>query len=259
MSLRRFLPLFLLILISFTIMTYQSNKGITAPLGFIGKPLDRVNALVHSISSAVREPFRKMLIRESELRRLREENGRLLALQEKYRELVSENERLREILLLRERERRYVAAARVVSKGWDRWANTIIIDKGVRDGVAKDMAVITPLGLVGKVVVAGDRSSQVLLITDLNFSASVKVQETRQEAIYSGTGNDGSLKYISREDPISEGSVVVTSGFDGLFPAEVPVGYVSRATNRSSDIFQDVVVRPFQDLTRLDEVAVVKR
>ncbi|KAB2832488.1 MAG: hypothetical protein F9K51_05025, partial [Candidatus Dadabacteria bacterium] len=143
MSLRRFLPLFLLILLSFTLMTYQSNRGVTAPLGFIGKPLDQLNGLVHSASLAIQEPFRNMLIRDSELRRLRDENSRLLSGQEKYRELAAENERLRELLHLRERERRYVAAARVVSKGWDRWANTIVIDKGTRDGVVKDMAVIT--------------------------------------------------------------------------------------------------------------------
>ena len=58
---------------------------------------------------------------------------------------------------------------------------------------------------------------------------------------------------------IKEGEVVVTSGFDELFPQEVPVGYVSRVSKKGASIFQEVEITPFQDLTRLDEVVIVRR
>jgi rod shape-determining protein MreC len=260
MSLKRFFPLFLLVILSFTLMTYQSNRGIIAPFRFISPSINQVNAWFHSLSFSLQEPFRRIMLRDEENRQLKEEIGRLQLQQQRYREEFFENQRLREILSLKEKERRYVATARIISKGWDRWANTLIIDKGKDQGIATDMAVITPAGLIGKVSLVSDHYAYVLLITDINFSAAVKIQETRKEAILSGTGSGSCiLKYIPQEEPLKEGIVVVTSGFDDLFPPEILVGLISRVSRKSSGIFQQVEVRPFQEMTKLDEVVVIKR
>ena len=260
MSIRRLFPLFLLVVLALTLMTYQSNKGIIAPFRFMGDFLNHLNSIVHSLSTAVREPFRKIMLRDEENKRLEAEMNRLLLEQQKHRDIFFENMRLRELLALREKEKRYVATARIISRGLDRWSNTVVIEKGRRDGVAKDMAVITPAGLVGKVSSVADNYAYVLLMTDINFSAAVRMQETRKEAILSGTGARRCiLKYIPEEDMIKEGEVAVTTGFDELFPQEVPVGYVSRVSRKGAGIFQEIEITPFQDLTRLDEVVVVRR
>ena len=260
MSIRRLFPLFLLVVVALTLMTYQSNKGIIAPFRFVGDFLNHLNGIVHSFSTAVGEPFRKMMLRDEENKRLKAEMDRLVLEQQRYRDIFFENMRLREILGLREKDKRYIATARIISRGLDRWSNTVVIQKGKRDGVTKDMAVITPSGLVGKVSSAADNYAYVLLMTDINFSVSVRIQETRKEALLSGTGARRCvLKYVPEEDVIKEGEVVVTSGFDDLFPQEVPVGYVSRVSKKSSSIFQEIEITPFQDLTRLDEVVIVRR
>jgi len=260
MSIRRLFPLFLLVVVALTLMTYQSNKGIIAPFRFVGDFLNHLNGIVHSFSTAVGEPFRKMMLRDEENKRLKAEMDRLVLEQQRYRDIFFENMRLREILGLREKDKRYIATARIISRGLDRWSNTVVIQKGKRDGVTKDMAVITPSGLVGKVSSAADNYAYVLLMTDINFSASVRIQETRKEALLSGTGARRCvLKYVPEEDVIKEGEVVVTSGFDELFPQEVPVGYVSRVSKKGASIFQEIEITPFQDLTRLDEVVIVRR
>lgn len=260
MSIRRLFPLFLLVVVALTLMTYQSNKGRIAPLRFVGDFLNYLNEVVHSVSTAVGDPFRKIALRDEDNRRLRAVMNKMLLDQQKYRDLFFENIRLREILALREKEKRYVASARIISRGLDRWSNTVVIEKGKRDGVAKDMAVITPAGLVGKVSSVADNYASVLLMTDINFSASVKIQETRREAVLSGTGAGRCiLKYVPHEVVIKEGEVVVTSGFDDLFPQEVPVGYVSRVLKKGSSIFQEIEITPFQDLARLDEIVIVRR
>ena len=69
----------------------------------------------------------------------------------KYKEAMFENARLGELLALKEKEKKYVTAARVISRGNDQWTNTLVINKGRHDGVEKDMTVITGKGLVGKV------------------------------------------------------------------------------------------------------------
>jgi rod shape-determining protein MreC len=241
-------------------MTYQSNKGIIAPFGFIGTYINYLNEMIHSLSTSMKEPFRKIMVRDEENGRLREEVNRLMMEQQRYRDIFFENRRLREVLALKEKEQRYITTARIVSRGLDRWSNTVVLEKGKRAGITKDMAAITPSGLVGKVSMAGDAYAYVLLMNDINFSASVRIQETRREAILSGTGGGRCiLKYIPHEEEIREGEVVVTSGFDDLFPQEVPVGYISRVMKKSTSIFQDIEVTPFQDLTKLDEVIIVRR
>ncbi len=260
MSIRRFLPLFLLLVFSLTLMTYQSNRGAIAPFRFIGASLNHLNGMIHSLSVSVKEPFRKIMITDEENRRLRGELDRLVADQQKYRGIFFENRRLREILALREKEKRYVATARIISRGQDPWSNMIVIEKGSRDGITKDMAAVTSAGLVGKVSSVSDTYAYVLLVSDINFSASVKIQESRREAILSGTGGRRCiLKYIPYEEEIKVGEVVVTSGFDDLFPQEVPVGYISRVAKKGASIFQEIEVVPFQDLTKLDEVVIVRR
>lgn len=260
MFIRRLLPLLLLIVFSLTLMTYQSNKGILAPLRFLGTPLNHINETIHSLSEAIKGPFKKIALRDEENMKLRTEINRLLGEQQKYRELFFENRRLREVLSLKERERRYVATAKIISRGMDRRTDTIVIDKGRGDGVEKDMAVITPLGLVGKVLRADDRYAYVLLLTDMNFSAAVRLQETRREAILSGTGASRCiLNYVPDEDAVKEGEAVVASGFDDLFPQEILIGYVSKVSKKSASIFKRVEVAPSQDLTKLDEVVIIKK
>ena len=260
MSFRRLLPLFLLVVLAFTLMTYQSNRGILSPIGVVTSPLNLADRMLHSVIFSIKEPFRKLQLRDEENRRLREERDRLVREQQGYRELFFENLRLRQILSFRETEKRYVAAARVVSKGWSRWGQTLVIDKGRHDGIAKDMAVATPAGLVGKVSFAADDYAYVLLITDINFSSAVKIQETRRDAILSGSGAGSCvLKYFPPEEEVKEGYVLITSGFDDLFPPEIPVGIVSKVSKKSTGMFRAIEVRPFQDLGKLDEVVIVRR
>jgi rod shape-determining protein MreC len=260
MYFRRLFPLLLLVLLSFTLMTYQTHKGAISPFGLLGTALDYVNYLYTSVSSYMKEPFRRLSVRDEENKRLREEMNKLIVERQKYRDLFYENQRLREILSLKEKQSRYVTASTVISKGMDRWSYTVVIDKGSRDGISKDMAVVTKAGLVGKVSQVSEGFSRVLLLTDINFSAAVKVQDTRKDAILSGTGlGTCILKYITQEETVKENYVIVTSGFDDLFPQDIPVGYVSKVSQRESGVFKYIEVRPFQDVTKLDELVILKR
>jgi rod shape-determining protein MreC len=134
-----------------------------------------------------------------------------------------------------------------------------VIDKGRTGGISKDMAVITPRGLIGKVTMVTDNYAYVLLVNDINFSAAVRIQETRKEAILSGAEKKCVLKYVSHEETVREGNIIVTSGLDDLFPQDLVVGYISKVSGKDTGIFKVIEVAPFQDLTKLDEVVVVRR
>jgi rod shape-determining protein MreC len=201
-----------------------------------------------------------MLLREEENLRLKAELDKLLRERQKYEEAFLENKRLKEILLLKEKEHRYVTVARVIARGPDQWSNTFVLDKGLPAGIQKDMTAITTKGLVGKISEVSNSYSYLLLLTDINFSATVRLQEGRMEGIISGTGlRKCQLKYIPYDEEVKKGDVLITSGLDSLFPKGIPVGYVSKVDKKGSGIFQNIEVTPFVNNRTIEEVAIITR
>jgi rod shape-determining protein MreC len=184
----------------------------------------------------------------------------MLKEQQRYRETLLENKRLRDLLSLKENEYRYVSTARVIARGASPWSNTCVINKGLSDGITKDMTVITHKGLVGKISEVSDSHSLLLLLTDINFSTAARLQESRTEGVISGTGfRKCQLKYIPYEEKVEKGNIVITSGLDLLFPQGIPLGYVSKVNKAGTGIFQDVEVVPFEDNTKIEEIVIIKK
>lgn len=138
------------------------------------------------------------------------------------------------------------------------WFRTVIINKGVHDGVSKGMAVIAPEGIVGQIMAASYGYSKVLLLTDRSSAIDALVQRTRTRGIVEGEAKAYChFKYVVRKAEISVGDTVVSSGLDGLFPKGLRVGSVTEISKGASAIFQEVSIRPFVDLERLEEVLVI--
>jgi len=254
------LLLFLFIILSLGLMTYQGKNEHLMPLRFLNNTLIHFHSIVNSVRDTATSPFKKMFIREEENTKLKAELRRLLEEQQKYQETLLENRRLKELLSLKEREHGYVTTARVIARGTDQWSSTFILDKGYPDGVRKDMTAVTPKGLVGKIIGVSTSSSSLLLLTDLNFSVAVRLQESRREEILSGTGlRKCQLKYVPHDEEVKVGVAVITSGLDSLFPQGVPVGYVSKVEKKGTGLFQNIEVTPFQDNAEVDEVAIIIR
>ncbi len=252
--------LFLLVLsISLTLMTYQSKKGRLFTDNFLDNVLNASHALTKSVSDAVASPFAKLALRDEDNALLRKRIDELLLERSKYQEAVLENKRLKELLKLIESRQQYIAAARVLSRGTDQWSQTLVLDKGQKDGVSKDMSAITPKGLAGKVFDVTGSYSKLLLLTDINFSAAVRLQESRKEGIISGTGTRTViLKYIPYEDEVKVGDIVITSGLDQLFPPGVPVGFISKIDKQGTGYFQYIEVTPYVDDSKMEEVLIIK-
>jgi len=257
---KRLLLFFSLIILSLILMTYQTKREVINPIRILSYPINIANESISSVCSSIKDILRKIRSSDEENKRLKEELNKLLIDRNKYKEILLENERLRELLSLKETEKRYVTAVRIIARGNERWSNTLVIDKGKKDGIEKDMAVTTARGLVGKVLSVTDSYSNILLINDVNFSASVRLQESRTEGIISGTGSALCvLKYVAHEYDVMENETVLTSGLDSLFPADIPVGTVTRVSKKSGGLFQNIEVTPFQDTKRLEEVTIIRR
>ena len=133
----------------------------------------------------------------------------------------------------------------------------ITIDKGLGDGIARDMPVINAAGVLGRVAQSVAGTATVQLIIDRAAAAAVRVDRTRAEGVAMGNG-DGTLRleYLSATAELAEGDAVVTAGIDGIYPPGLAIGRVERI-ERAGQAYRQVVIRPFADFSRLEIVQVL--
>jgi rod shape-determining protein MreC len=234
--------------------------GHIRPLGFLAYPLNLVDKFILDVRNATGVAVRMAIGNEKELRRLKREIRELRIRELVFSEIIVENERLEGILNLKEQHSEFIAAARVVSRGSDRWSSVFVIDKGSDQMVEKDMVVITPHGLLGKVMETAPEYSKVLLIDDAHFSVAVRLQKQRTEAVLSGNGRGRCLlKYVVKDISPEVNETVVTSGLDDLFPPGIVVGYIADIATREESLFHEIEVVPFVDTSKVEEVIIIKR
>jgi rod shape-determining protein MreC len=151
-----------------------------------------------------------------------------------------------------------IAAQAYGSSGSDR-SHVFYIDKGARDGLKPDMAVITADGIVGKVRDVFPHTSQVLAVNDTTSGAGVILETTRIRGILKGNAA-GQLEVVgvTVDQRIKPGENVLTAGGDLIFPRGLPVGVVEKVVrDPDRDGLIDIIVKPAAHLDRLDEVLVI--
>jgi len=249
----------IVIIVLFSFMTYQSRKGYSLmdnPASFL---LNGASSAVTSVFDTFKRPFQMIAVRDEDNRLLQKKVDELMLERMRYHEALLENKRLKDLFRLKENHKDTAAAAKIIGRGISHWTHTLILDKGLKHGITKDSTAITPKGLAGKIFNVSDSFSSVLLLTDINFAAAVRLQESRKEGILSGTGTGKTvLKYLPPEHEVKEGEIVVTSGLDLLFPPGIPAGYVSKVNRQGAGQFQYIEVIPFVDNASLEEVLIIK-
>ncbi len=192
--------------------------------------------------------------------RLRRELASFMEIRNRCSELTLENERLRKFIDFQESEQKYLIAAKVIGRDPSPWFKTIMIDKGVQDGLSKGLAVMVSEGVVGQIVAVSEHFSRVLLVTDRNSSVDALVQNSRARGIVKGNNTEHCLfKYALRKEKILSGEMIVSSGLDGVFSKGLRIGRVVDVTKDNSDLFQTVVIKTFVDFDKLEEVLVAKK
>ena len=179
---------------------------------------------------------------------------------EKSRYVESEQtcQRLHKLLEIKDSLSHNLLAAQVVGVDPSGWFHSIIINVGTRDGAVKGMPVVAPEGIVGQIVKVSFGYSKVMLMIDRSSAIDALVQRTRVRGIIEGkTDEYCRFKYVLRKVEIDSGDVVVSSGFDGIFPKGLRIGFVKDVSKSRAGIFQNVNVEPFVDFTRLEEVLVI--
>ncbi len=150
-------------------------------------------------------------------------------------------------------------AAQVIGTSGSEQSRVLYLDKGSNDGIKTDMAVITPTGIVGKIVQVAPDWSQVLPINDQFSGVGAALKDSRLQGILKGTANGATtLQYIMSDEKVTPGEDVITSGGDRIFPKGLPVGKVA-SVEPGKDLFLNIRVIPAARLDQVEEVLVVTK
>lgn len=194
-----------------------------------------------------------------EAARLQGELDRMGVELQQARAQARRTEQLEVLLQLSRTELPQVQAARVIAADPTAVFRTVTIDKGHQDGIRRDMAVLSPLGVVGRVIdEPGRHSAKVQLIIDRNAGVGAQLERTGTGGVVVGTDGDPALRmeYVSNLAEVEPGDLVASSGLDGIYPRGYVIGRVERA-ERGSGLYREIRIRPRVDFSALDTVLVV--
>ncbi len=192
-----------------------------------------------------------------ENRDLKQQIERLRIEQVRLNQDAEQARRLQALLGFREQFISKTLAAQVIGSSGSEQSRSIYIDKGSRDGIKPDMAVITAEGVVGKVLRVFKTTSQVLLVNDQTSGVGAILEKTRLQGVLRGTPlGEVVLEKVMSDETVALGERVLTSGGDQIFPKGLPVGTVTKVSP-GSELFLNIRVKPSADLNRLEEVLVI--
>jgi rod shape-determining protein MreC len=201
--------------------------------------------------------------------------GRLRQLEQEVqqrRELAEEAARLREMLALKQVMPVQSLVAHVIARDGVPWYRTVTIDKGSSDGVPFNAPVLSPTGVVGRVIRLGPRAARVQLLVDQQSGAGARIERSRITGVVSGLPSRGTeagggepreqpcgdlvMKYVAMLSDVVPQDVVVTSGLDRIYPAGLLIGRVC-LVRTGPGLFKEIVVASSARFDSLEEVMVV--
>lgn len=245
-----------LILLAYQVKSNQDVRLIRVWAVTAVTPLARVIESVRSGTVRVVEDYVYLHNLRGENRDLQKELGRLKVENQYLKSELETADRVKALSAFQSRSPSRTVASRVIGTGTGANSRVVFIDRGSRGGVMPGMAVITPDGIVGKVIAAYPTASQVLLVTDPNFAAGVISQKHRVHGTVRGLGYGAcEVDYVQNEEQVDPGEWFFTSGDDGVFPKGLPVGAVTVV--RPDNPFKKVFLTPSGLQSGLEEVLVV--
>lgn len=198
----------------------------------------------------------------SENQQLRQQVDQMQAELRQTRERAAQAERLEQLFKLTSASEYKSVVAQVIARDPSMWFDSVIINKGRLAGIEVNMPVVTPGGIVGRVVSTSPFSAQVMLITDEKSGAGAVIGQLGQSnalGSIKGMGENGLLemRYVSGLEKVQTGDSVVTTGQDAIYPPGYKVGDVVEVRPGSATQAQVIHIRPGAGLDRLKEVAVL--
>ena len=267
-SLPRVRPLLLLtitvgaqvLLLAFQIKGEQNVPLIRRWAAAVVTPLERGGTATFSSFGNIWKGYIGLRNARTENEQMRAEMQRLQLRNQQLESQNAEAQRLASLLNFHDSHPEIeMMAASVIGSSSDSTSHTLFINRGSNDHVKMNQPVITPDGVVGKIVEVFPRSSQVQLINDQSSGVGALFAASRTHGILKGKGDpEPSLEYVATEEKVQPGDIIVTSGEDRIFPKDLYLGKVeSTKPGGNASPFQTIKVTPAARLDRLEDVIVL--
>jgi rod shape-determining protein MreC len=230
----------------FTPFKFSVLKVVNIPIRIIAIPLNEIKkALTYHRTY---NDYRRLRLEYSILRE------RIIGMDE----IIKENNRLAKLLEFKRRLVFSSIAASVIGRDPSSWNSVIVIDRGRDHGVEQGMAVVSALGVVGKIAETSADRSKVVLLTDPEFAVAALVKRSREVGLVTGTLQGMSqMRYLSGGADVQAGDIVITSKLSSSFPEGLLIGEVTEVYTDKNSSAVNCIIRPAASLSQLEEVLVV--
>lgn len=183
--------------------------------------------------------------------RIRELEGSLL----RFQEIEKENHRLKKLLAFSQTLATKSVGARVIGEDVTPWRKVMTLDKGSRQGIKKNMPLMAPEGLVGRILEVEPFTSQAILLPDPDSRVSALSFTSRAQGVITGVGTEKlQMRYLALDAGVAVGEDVITSGISSIFPKGLQIGKVESIERDSDGLHLVALVKPSVSFSKLEEV-----
>jgi rod shape-determining protein MreC len=258
---RNFTTLILVLFAQLVLLAYQvkNNKDVPFLRFWTVTAVTPIATVIEDVRSGVAGFFENYFtLRDvrGENKKMREELGRLKLENQFLKTELATADRARALAAFESQSQSKMLAARIIGTGTGANNKVVFIDRGSNSGVQKGMGVVTPDGIVGKVLAAYPTAAQVLLVTDPGFGAGVISQKNHVRGVVKGLGYGRCrVDYVENEQKVDMGEMFYTSGDDRVFPKGLPVGKVTAVHDGSTA--KEIFVSPIALEDSPEEVLVI--
>jgi rod shape-determining protein MreC len=172
------------------------------------------------------------------------------------RALAEQSRMLQKLLDMKMETPLKTTAAYVIAGAASPDFRTATIDKGTRDGLKPDMAVISPAGVVGRIILPTSRAAKIQLLIDRDAAAGAVTERGRAQGVVVGTGTSLRFENVSGTADLKVGDRVVTSGIEGIYPKGFEIGQIESIDRRAGE-FSAIIIRPTVEFSSIEAVLVV--
>jgi len=259
---RKIFFLAVLLLVSLTVYAVgiekkrENNVFDRLVLNLFRPPL-KITALCVTKANRLWNDYFYLVNLKQENRQLKDRIKKLQLESQLLKEQAEENKRLRKLLSFTKKHAYKTIPAEIIGRDPSSWFKTILINKGKTDGIMTGSGVLTPAGVVGRVISVSGNTAKILLIIDVNSSFDALVKRTRARGIVEGFAeNRCRFSYVLKTEDIRIGDMIVSSGLHKKIPGGVELGKVVNIIKDQKGFFQQIEIKPAVDFSKLNEVLV---
>ena len=191
-----------------------------------------------------------------ENQQLRTEVAQLRVGLQQERAIAEQSRMLQKLLDMKMETPLKTTAAYVIAGAASPDFRTATIDKGTSDGLKPDMAVISPAGVVGRIILPTSRAAKIQLLIDRDAAAGAVTERGRAQGVVVGTGTSLRFDHVPGTADIKIGDRVVTSGIEGIYPKGFEIGQIETIERRAGE-FSAIIIRPTVEFSSIEAVLVV--